>query len=105
MLHFDFVIIGSGIAGLTFALKAARHGTVAVVTKKAKAETNTAWAQGGIASVTDGADSFEAHVKDTVIAGAGLCDEGIVRSIVADGPARIQELMELGVQFDQKPDG
>ena len=105
MQQFDFVIIGSGIAGLTFALKAARHGTVAVVTKKAKAETNTAWAQGGIASVTDGADSFEAHVKDTVIAGAGLCDETVVRSIVADGPARIQELMELGVHFDQRPDG
>ena len=105
MQQFDFVIIGSGIAGLSFALKAARHGTVAVVTKKAKAETNTAWAQGGIAAVTDGADSFEAHVKDTLIAGAGLCDEKVVRSIVADGPARIQELMEIGVHFDQRPDG
>jgi L-aspartate oxidase len=105
MLQFDYVIIGSGIAGLSFALKAARHGTVAIITKKAKAETNTAWAQGGIAAVTDGTDSLEAHVKDTVIAGAGLCDEKVVRSIVADGPARIRELIEIGVQFDQQPDG
>jgi len=105
MLQFDFVIIGSGIAGLSFALKAARAGTVAVITKKAKAESNTAWAQGGIAAVTDGADSFEAHVQDTLIAGAGLCDEKIVRSIVADGPERIRELIDLGVQFDHRPDG
>jgi L-aspartate oxidase len=105
MLQFDFVIIGSGIAGLSFALKASRAGTVAVITKKAKAESNTAWAQGGIAAVTDGADSFEAHVRDTMIAGAGLCDEKVVRSIVADGPERIRELMELGVHFDHRPDG
>jgi L-aspartate oxidase len=103
--HFDFVIIGSGLAGLSFALKAAKTGTVAVITKKAKAETNTAWAQGGIAAVTDGTDSIEAHVRDTLIAGAGLCDEAVVRTIVTDGPERIRELMELGVQFDQRPDG
>ena len=105
MLQFDYVIIGSGIAGLSFALKAARAGTVAIVTKKAKAESNTAWAQGGIAAVTDGADSFEAHVQDTLNAGAGLCDEKVVRSIVEDGPKRIRELMDLGVHFDQQPDG
>lgn len=105
MQQFDFVIIGSGLAGLSFALKAAKAGTVAVITKKAKAETNTAWAQGGIAAVTEGTDSIEAHLNDTLIAGAGLCDEAAVRSIVTDGPARIQELMELGVQFDQRPDG
>ena len=105
MQHFDFIIIGSGLAGLSFALKAAKAGTVAVVTKKAKAETNTAWAQGGIAAVTDGTDSVEAHVNDTLIAGAGLCDEKVVRQIVIDGPERIRELMELGVHFDQRPDG
>jgi L-aspartate oxidase len=103
--QFDFIIVGSGLAGLSFALKAAKAGTVAVITKKAKAETNTAWAQGGIAAVTDGTDSVEAHVNDTLIAGAGLCDEAVVRRIVIDGPARIQELMELGVHFDQRPDG
>ena len=105
MQQFDFIIIGSGLAGLSFALKAARAGTVAVITKKAKAETNTAWAQGGIAAVTDGTDSVEAHVRDTLVAGAGLCDERVVRRIVEDGPARIHELVELGVQFDQRPEG
>jgi L-aspartate oxidase len=105
MKTFDFVIIGSGIAGLSFALKAARAGTVAVITKKAKAETNTAWAQGGIAAVTDETDSFEAHVQDTLIAGAGLCDEEAVRGIVRDGPERIAELMQVGVKFDQDGEG
>ena len=105
MQNFDYVIVGSGIAGLSFALKAARHGTVAIVTKKEKANSNTAWAQGGIASVTDQTDSFDAHVKDTLIAGADLCDEAVVRSIVADGPERIRELMEIGVEFDRHADG
>jgi L-aspartate oxidase len=105
MQQFDYVIVGSGIAGLSFALKAAKHGTVAIVTKKEKAATNTAWAQGGIASVTDQTDSFDMHVSDTLIAGAGLCDEKVVRRIVADGPERIRELMEIGVSFDQHPDG
>lgn len=105
MQQFDYVIVGSGIAGLSFALKAARHGSVAIVTKKEKATTNTAWAQGGIASVTDRTDSFDAHVRDTLIAGADLCDEAVVRSIVADGPERIRELMQIGVQFDQHADG
>jgi L-aspartate oxidase len=105
MMQFDYVIIGSGIAGLSFALKAARKGSVAIITKKAKAETNTAWAQGGIACVTDEADSFEAHVRDTLDAGAGLCDEASVRSIVKDGPARIAELINTGVRFDQQRNG
>jgi L-aspartate oxidase len=105
--EFDFIIIGSGIAGLTFALKAAAHGRVAIVTKGSRAESNTAWAQGGIASVTSSEDSFELHVKDTLEAGAGLCDERIVRTIVSEGPARIQELIDFGVQFDERelPDG
>ena len=105
MLHFDYAVIGSGLAGLSFALKAARNGTVVIITKKAKAESNTAWAQGGIACVTDETDSIESHVQDTLIAGAGLCDEAVVRSIVRDGPGRIAELIELGVAFDQKSDG
>jgi len=105
MLQFDFTVIGSGIAGLSFALKAARAGTVAIVTKKAKAESNTAWAQGGIACVTDETDSFESHVQDTLVAGAGLCDEQIVRSIVRDGPERVADLIENGVHFDQGADG
>jgi L-aspartate oxidase len=102
MLKFDYVVIGSGIAGLSFALKAAARGSVALITKSAKAESNTAYAQGGIASVTSPEDSFELHVRDTLEAGAGLCDEAVVRDIVTDGPPRIQELIELGVQFDER---
>jgi L-aspartate oxidase len=107
MQRFDFVVIGSGIAGLSFALKAAAQGSVAIVTKRARNESSTAWAQGGIASVTSSEDTFELHVRDTLDAGAGLCDERVVRSIVADGPARIRELIEFGVQFDERelPDG
>ncbi len=105
--EFDFIVVGSGIAGLSFALNAAAHGRVAVITKKARAESNTAWAQGGIASVTSTEDSFELHVQDTLEAGAGLCDEAVVRRIVMDGPERIRELIEFGVQFDERelPDG
>jgi len=105
--EFDFIVIGSGIAGLSFALNAAAHGRVAIVTKRARAESNTAWAQGGIASVTSTEDSFELHVQDTLEAGAGLCDEAIVRRIVMDGPARIRELIDFGVHFDERelPDG
>jgi L-aspartate oxidase len=107
MSEFAFIVIGSGIAGLSFALQAAKHGRVAIITKRARAESNTAWAQGGIASVTSTEDSFELHVKDTLDAGAGLCDERVVRSIVMDGPARIRELIDFGVHFDERelPDG
>ncbi len=107
MSEFDFIVIGSGIAGLSFALQAADHGRVAIITKRARAESNTAWAQGGIASVTSTEDSFELHVQDTLEAGAGLCDERIVRTIVTDGPARIRELIDFGVHFDERelPDG
>lgn len=104
MKKYDYVIIGGGIAGLSFALKAAKHGTVAVVTKRAPGESNTRYAQGGIACVTSVEDSFELHVADTLDAGAGLCDEAVVRAIVTDGPARIRELMEAGVQFDERTD-
>src|SRR5438132_4001422 len=102
MKQYDFVVIGSGIAGLSFALKAAKHGSVAVVTKRKGGGTNTAWAQGGIACVTSDEDSFELHVRDTLEAGAGLCDESVVRTIVTGGPARIQELVDFGVQFDER---
>jgi L-aspartate oxidase len=102
MKEYDFVVIGSGIAGLSFALKAAKHGSVAVITKRKGADTNTAWAQGGIACVTSDEDSFELHVRDTLEAGAGLCDEAVVRTIVTEGPARIRELAELGLHFDER---
>lgn len=102
MRRYDFLVIGSGIAGLTFAIKAAQHGSVALVTKRERGQSNTAWAQGGIACVTSTEDSFELHVQDTLSAGAGLCDEAVVRSIVTDGPARIRELIEFGVQFDER---
>jgi len=100
--EYDFVVIGSGIAGLSFALKAAKHGSVAVVTKRKGADTNTAWAQGGVACVTSDEDSFELHVRDTLEAGAGLCDETVVRTIVTEAPARIQDLIELGLEFDER---
>ena len=102
MIRYDYVVIGSGIAGLSFALKAAEHGSVALITKADKAESNTAYAQGGIACVTSSEDSFELHVQDTLIAGAGLCDDEVTRTIISEGPARVRELIALGVQFDAK---
>jgi L-aspartate oxidase len=100
--RFDFVILGSGIAGLTFALKVAPHGRVAILTKKNRADSNTNWAQGGIASVTSREDSVELHVRDTLEAGAGLCNESAVRTILAEGPERIAELIALGTQFTER---
>ena len=102
MKHFDFLVLGSGIAGLSFALKAVPHGRVAIVTKKSRAESNTNYAQGGIAAVTSKEDSVEAHVRDTLEAGAGLCNEAVVRTIVEEGPARIAELIELGMRFSER---
>jgi L-aspartate oxidase len=96
----DFLVIGSGIAGLSFALRAAEHGSVAVVTKKGTAESATNYAQGGIAAVVGPGDSFEEHVRDTLIAGAGLCNEAAVRFVVERGPEAVRSLMELGVRFD-----
>ena len=101
MKQFDFLILGSGIAGLTFALKVAPRGHVAIVTKKDRAESNTNYAQGGIAAVTSKEDSFESHVRDTLTAGAGLCRENVVRTIVEEGPARIAELIALGMKFSE----
>jgi L-aspartate oxidase len=102
---FDFIIIGSGIGGLTLALKAAETGKVAIFTKKNRAESNTNYAQGGIACVTSDEDSFELHVRDTLDAGAGLCKEAVVRQIVQEGPERVRELIALGMSFAEKENG
>jgi len=96
----DFLIIGSGVAGLTFALKVADYGDVAIITKRDVMETNTRYAQGGIASVFDKYDSFDLHIQDTLAAGDGLCKEEVVELVVKDGPTRVRELMEWGVQFN-----
>jgi L-aspartate oxidase len=98
----DFLVIGSGIAGLTFALKVAKVGSVTLITKKHRAESNTNYAQGGIAAVMARDDSFELHVRDTLEAGAGLCKEDVVRTIVSEGPALVRELIEFGVKFTEK---
>jgi L-aspartate oxidase len=102
--HSDFLVIGSGIAGLSFALKAAQFGTVNIVTKKERSDTNTNLAQGGIASVLSQDDSVELHVQDTLASGDGLSKEDVVRLVVEDGPARIHELEELGVRFTRRSD-
>src|SRR3569832_1229428 len=94
--------MGCGFVGLSFALFVVLHGRVAIITKKKRADSNTNYAQGGIASVTSKEDSFEAHVRDTLEAGAGLCKEAVVRTIVTEGPARIQELIELGMKFSER---
>lgn len=99
MPTFDFLVLGSGIAGLSFALEVAGQGTVAVVTKKDRGESNTNYAQGGIASVLSPEDSFEAHVRDTLTAGAGLCHADVVERVVREGPAAIERLVRWGVRF------
>lgn len=92
----DFLVIGSGIAGLSFALKAARHGKVTIITKSNEDESNTKYAQGGIAAVLPGSsgDSREKHIEDTLICGAGLCNEKVVRMVVNESYARIDELIK-----------
>ena len=98
----DYLVIGSGIAGLTFALEAAKSGKVAIVTKKEKMETSTNYAQGGIASVFSPDDNFDLHMKDTLESGGGLCNEEIAKMVVEDGPARIRDLIALGVSFSHR---
>jgi L-aspartate oxidase len=99
--RFDYLAIGSGLAGLTFALRAARHGTVCVLTKAQVFETNTNYAQGGIAAAVGEADSWELHERDTLVAGAGLCDPEAVRFLVQKAPKAIEWLMEIGARFDR----
>lgn len=101
----DVLIIGSGIAGLFAALKISDYADVIVVTKKEKAESNTNYAQGGIASVIDQHDSFEKHIEDTLIAGAGLCRRESVELMVKEGPDRIRDLIEIGTQFTKRDGG
>jgi L-aspartate oxidase len=101
----DFLVIGSGIAGLSFALKASKYGKVTVVTKANLEDTNTRYAQGGIAAVFSEPDNFEKHINDTLIAGGGICNEEVVRMVVQEAPDRIKDLINLGVSFDKKEDG
>ncbi len=101
-IDFDFLVIGSGIAGLFYALRVAEAGTVGIVTKKRGADSATNWAQGGIAAVTSEEDSFDDHVADTLNAGAGLCNESVVRFVVERGPALIEHLLKYGVEFDRR---
>ncbi len=98
----DFLIIGSGIAGLFYALKVAHHGTVSVVTKRELKESATYYAQGGIASVLSSEDTFESHIQDTINVGVGLSNPAIVEMVVKDGPEMIRELMDLGVRFTSR---
>jgi L-aspartate oxidase len=109
MQQTDFLVIGSGIAGLTYALKAANQfpdKKVLVMTKASADETNTKYAQGGIAVVNDPEhDSFEKHIEDTLIAGDGLCNEKVVEIVVKEGPERVQEIIDWGARFDKENDG
>ncbi len=98
----DFLVIGSGVSGLMFALKAAPFGKVTIITKRDVCESNTYYAQGGIASVLSGEDTFEDHIRDTLITGGGLCHNNIVDLVVRDGPTRIKELISLGVKFTRR---
>ncbi len=100
----DYLVLGSGVAGLTFALEAAEHGRVAVVTKRAVVESNTNYAQGGIAAVMDPSDSFDAHAADTLKVGCGLSKPDVVKLVVENGPDRVRELMALGASFDARGD-
>jgi L-aspartate oxidase len=103
--HVDFLVLGGGVAGLSFALEAAGHGSVLVLTKRQASEGSTQYAQGGIASVLGADDDFEHHVDDTLIAGAGLCKREAVEVTVREGPERIRWLLSLGVEFDREGGG
>jgi L-aspartate oxidase len=101
----DYLVLGSGVAGLSFALEAARHSRVMVVTKRSRTDSATNWAQGGIAAVLDPTDSFESHVSDTMSTGGGLSHRDVVEMVVRDGPSRIHELMNLGARFSRSDEG
>ena len=103
--YVDFLVIGSGIAGLTFALKVAKHGKVCIITKSGMDDTATSWAQGGIAAVMYTPDSYEKHISDTIIAGDGLCNEHVVRFTIQESTERIKELVKWGTKFDKTKTG
>ncbi|MBN2275271.1 MAG: L-aspartate oxidase [Bacteroidales bacterium] len=103
--RFDFLVIGSGLAGLTYALKMADKGKVAIVTKGGLNDTNTSYAQGGIAAVTYKPDNFSKHIEDTMIAGDGLCNPDIVEMVIRDAPAQIEQLVQWGAEFDRESNG
>ncbi|UCD73425.1 MAG: L-aspartate oxidase [Candidatus Bathyarchaeota archaeon] len=100
----DFLVIGSGISGLNYSLKAAECGEVTIVTKKKVMESNTNYAQGGIAAALDPLDSYDQHIQDTIVTGDGLCDKEVVELVVKEAPEKIKELMQLGVQFNREED-
>jgi L-aspartate oxidase len=100
-IYKDFLVVGSGVAGLTFALKVSKFGSVGIITKDALEESATKYAQGGIASVMADDDSCDLHAQDTIEAGRGLCKEDVVRIVCKEGPARIRELIDLGAKFDR----
>jgi L-aspartate oxidase len=99
IIDVDVLVLGSGIAGLSFALRASKTGRVALVTKKSDTESNTNYAQGGIAAVIDPNDTYEAHIHDTLVAGAFICHEDAVEILVKEGSERVRELMQMGVRF------
>lgn len=101
----DFLIIGSGLAGLSMAIKASEHGRVIIVTKAGISDSNTVYAQGGIAAVITSEDNFESHIHDTLIAGAGICDENVVRKVISNAPVLINELISWGANFDKMESG
>ena len=106
MTHkYDFLVVGSGIAGMSFALKVAAHGKVAIITKNQLEDTNTFHAQGGIATVSQIVDNFDKHISDTCIAGAGLCNHDVVTKVVSEAPQQIEELVAWGVSFDRNEKG
>lgn len=103
--RYDFLVIGSGLAGLSYALKVAHQGRVALISKDVLEESNTRYAQGGIASVMYPPDDFDKHIEDTLISGDGLCKRDVVEMVVREAPAQIEALIDWGVEFDKKPEG
>ncbi|ONK81318.1 uncharacterized protein A4U43_C01F27760 [Asparagus officinalis] len=103
--YFDFVVVGSGVAGLRYALEVSKHGSVAIITKAEPQECNTNYAQGGVSAVLCPSDSVENHMRDTIVAGAYLCDEETVRVVCTEGPERVKELIAMGASFDHGDDG
>src|SRR5690349_23778582 len=104
----DFLVIGSGIAGLTYALKMATHfpgRKITVITNTTADEINTKYAQGGVAGLWDENDTFEKHIDDTLIAGDGLCNQHVVEIVVKEGPDRVEEIINWGAKFDKEEDG